>query len=93
MIKRFIVIAILICICVAVCGCGGDSANDIEARKYCNFKILYKNVDVGIADDDKIYVDTTTGVMYIRSWMGGISPLYNADGTLKIWNGEINGER
>lgn len=38
---------------------------------------------------EAILVDKTTGVMYV--WFttncGGITPLYNVDGTLKIYNG------
>lgn len=32
-----------------------------------------------------IFRDIETGVIYIRWYEGGITPMFNADGSLKIW--------
>ena len=88
--KRVLIFALLFAIVVVLSGCSekGNSTNDIEARKICNFKRVYENVDVGINAKDYIYVYTTTGVIYFRTWhIDGFTPLYNADGSLKIWDG------
>ena len=88
--KRSLIFLLLLVLVVVLSGCcqKGDSANDIEARKICNFKKVYENVNVGISLSDDIYVDTTTGVIYFRTWwVDGFTPLYNADGSLKIWDG------
>ena len=93
--KRVLIFTLLVALVAVLSGCSkkGNSANDIEARKICNFKKVYEDVDVGINEKDDIYVDTTTGVLYFRTWgVDGFTPLYNADGSLKIWDGykEVN---
>ena len=92
--KRVFIFVLLIALITGLSGCSskGDSADDIEARKICNFKKVYENVDVGINRRDDIYVDTTTGVIYFRTWQIDVfTPLYNADGSLKIWDGYKKG--
>lgn len=32
-----------------------------------------------------VYVDTETGVMYLRTYNGGVCVMVNPDGTPKIW--------
>lgn len=83
----FVIIALVFCFTA----CSSSSQiNSIEARKICNFVKLYRNVDVGIGKVDDIYVDKTTGVLYIRLYnIDGFAPIYNADGSLKIWKGDI----
>lgn len=93
--KRTLIFAFLLALIISLSGCSerGDSADDVEARKICNFKKIYADVNVGINNRDDIYVDTTTGVLYFRTWrIDGFTPLYNADGSLKIWDGykEVN---
>ena len=92
--RRTLIFVLLVVLIVGLAGCSkmGDLANDIEARKICNFKKVYGDVDVGINRKDDIYVDTTTGVIYFRTWgIDGFTPLYNADGTLKICDGYKKG--
>jgi len=94
-VKRIMIFALLLALIVGLSGCSlmGDSAADIEARKICNFKKIYSDVNVGISSRDDIYVDITTGVLYFRTWnIDGFTPLYNADGTLKIWDGYKKGD-
>ena len=90
--KRFLLIILTIIMVIGLAGCVvTNSAASVEARNnICRFVKIYPNVDVGVASTDDIYVDATTGVIYFRQWgNGGFSPLYNADGSLKIWKGVI----
>lgn len=90
--KRFLLIILTIIMVIGLTGCVvTNSAASVEARNnICRFVKIYPNVDVGVASRDDIYVDATTGVIYFRQWgNGGFSPLYNADGSLKIWKGVI----
>lgn len=90
--KRFLLIVLMITMVIGLTGClEKNSTASVEARNnICRFVKIYKNVDVGVASTDDIYVDATTGVIYFRQWgNGGFSPLYNADGSLKIWKGVI----
>lgn len=94
--KRVLIFVLLIAMIAGLSGCSskGDSADDIEARKICNFKKIYSNINVGIYSVDDIYVDELTGVLYLRTCgfnCNGFTPLYNADGTLKIWDGYKKG--
>lgn len=64
----------------------------IEERRE---EITYKNSMVRIYDswDNKIYVDKDTKVMY---WWhegtekGGLTAMYNADGTPKLYDGDLS---
>lgn len=90
--KRFLLIILTIIMVIGLTGCAvTNSVASVEARNnICRFVKIYPNVDVGVESADDIYVDATTGVIYFRQWgNGGFSPLYNADGSLKIWKGVI----
>lgn len=90
--KRFLLIILAIIMVIGLTGCEATNpAASVEARNnICRFVKIYPNVDVGVASTDDIYVDATTRVIYFRQWgNGGFSPLYNADGSLKIWKGVI----
>lgn len=96
--KRMFIFVLLIALIAGLSGCSskGDSADDIEARKICNFKRLYNKVNIGVSQRDNIYVDELTGVIYVFLHPdyyggGGFTPLYNADGTLKILDGYKKG--
>lgn len=66
-----------------------------EKRKTEEKEITYKNSMVRIYDslDNKIYVDKDTKVMY---WWhegtekGGLTAMYNADGTPKLYDGDLS---
>lgn len=87
--KKLLIILLIISTCVIFTACRESSPDSIEARKFCNFKKLFANIDVGLGDEDDIFVDVNTNVMYVRDWHNGLSPIYNADGRLKLWKGEI----
>lgn len=92
--KRIFILFTIIALVFCFSGCSSISNRhevySIEARKICNFVKLYPDVDVGIGFRDDIFVDKTTGVLYIRLYdIDGFAPIYNADGSLKIWKGDI----
>lgn len=95
--KRVMIFVLLVALIAGLSGCSskGDSADDIEARKICNFKKIYNKVNVGVSQIDTIFVDELTGVIYVLirpdPYRAGFTPLYNADGTLKIWDGYKEG--
>lgn len=73
----------LICLFALVsltsCSAPGDT---VHSSEYVNFEILETSSGCGI----RILVDRTTGVLYyhyIEGNASGITPLYNADGSLK----------
>ena len=51
-----------------------DTSLDKQHAEYVNFEHVA----------GEVYVDTTTGVLYYQRHYG-LSPLYNADGTLKLY--------
>lgn len=91
--KRYLIALALLATLFLLMGCSGNhnTSDSIEARKICNFKRIYSGVDVGIGSKaSSLYVDTTTGVIYLKIWgnyESGLTPLYNSDGTLKTWKG------
>lgn len=79
--KKLVFIIPLLCLLV---GCEVE-ANPMEEKSI--FKRVHFEYQYGYSRE--IYVDIETGVEYIvfdSSKGTGITPLYNADGTLKIWS-------
>lgn len=89
--KRCAILLLLIAMVAVLSNCSSksDSSESVNARKIVNFKEVYHGIDVGLSQRSRIYVDTTTGVLYLMNWgdcMSWCTPLYNADGTLKRLN-------
>ena len=62
---------------------------DKRNNEYFNLVVIYED-----SSSTKIAYDKNTGVMYyIKSnfYAYGITPIYNADGSLKLYEGENNG--
>lgn len=84
-IKRTIAI-IAIAACFLLASCGGKDVPDEEsaiANKYFDLHEIYKD---GVA---RVAYDKNTGVMYFMicsSERFGITPIYNADGSLKLYD-------
>lgn len=82
--KTRLAIVIILIVAIIVVAFGGCKATATQAEdnfftvleEYVNYKIVYC---------------TSTGVMYVESWgadnHGTFSPLYNADGTLMLYQG------
>ena len=72
------VLAVFLCAVLAlgIAGCGStDNKTESMVDKI--------NMDSGVI------VDPDTGVMYYQArFDGGITPLYNADGTLRVYEGD-----
>ena len=73
------VLAVFLCAAFAlgITGCG-SAYNKTESR--------VNKIDM---DSFEVIVDPDTGVMYYQvRFDGGITPLYNADGTLRVYEGD-----
>ena len=81
--KKLICFIVALVVCLTLTGCTDTSEGaTVVASKYCNMIVVEKTHDF------RILQDTTTGVLYIwysdRDLYGQtLTPLYNADGTLK----------
>lgn len=81
-----IIYILLIILCVTGCSSTSYEVNkDYYAKQICNFEKVYEDVNVGLGGSDDIVVDMNTGVIYYKYNSDGLCPIYNADGTLKIW--------
>lgn len=83
-----IIISILLVIAFVLVGCGSNDSSKISATNDSHFIISYENEE----HSQYIYTlkDKDTGVCYLlilKVGTGGssITPLYNADGTLKTY--------
>lgn len=81
MIKKMI---LLLCTAVLLSGCAIKDSLD-KAEKEVESRSLLKSAK-GYYQD--VYYDTDTKVMYYKSRYGHITPLYNADGSLRTYDGE-----
>lgn len=75
------VLAIILCatITLGVAGCGSNNCcNSVEEHI----------IEIGRGTEYKIFYDKDTKVMYYRAYRGGVTPLYNADGTLRVYVGD-----
>ena len=64
-----------------------------KGKQYCDLEIVadFTTRSNGYIDNNTIYYDKNTGVMYCKIGMnnGGITPIYNSDGMLKLYEGEL----
>lgn len=88
--KKIIAVVLGLTLCFGMTGC---TKGDIEpedsclGNKYIDLVTIYK-------DDNyrtKVLYDKNTKVMYFVQWSNyqfGITPIYNSDGTVKLYDGE-----
>lgn len=86
--KKILVVALGLALCFGMTGC---TKGDIEpessylANKYIDLVIIYKK------HGTEVLYDKNTKVMYFLRQNGqqfGITPIYNSDGTVKLYDGE-----
>lgn len=81
--KTILVIALALILIVVLAGCGIKEDN--PGTQYdTGFRVL-ERYDV---TDVLVVYDKTTGVMYFINLSGGVTPIINADGSPRIWEGE-----
>lgn len=91
--KRFVIFALLMCLCLS--GCSVEVPEpEVEAEVEVEEKPTVKCVEKIYTDreDYSIFVDTETKVMYVfiqRGYRGGAVMLVNADGTPRLYEGEL----
>ena len=94
--KKKIALVLVLCIMTAMlCGCSSSYEEaTINPDNYFSkgYFTVIKSWDGGIDyPTEYIVYANDTGVMYyafLKVHSGGITPLYNADGTLQIWEGK-----
>ena len=88
--KKILAVALGLTLCFGMTGC---TKGDIEpessrlANKYIDLVTIYKDDN----HNTKVLYDKNTKVMYFVIWSGyqfGITPIYNSDGTVKLYDGE-----
>ena len=88
--KKILAVLLGLTLCFGMTGC---TKGDIEpessclANKYIDLVTIYKNDDYRT----KVLYDKNTKVMYFVQWSNyqfGITPIYNSDGRVKLYDGE-----
>ena len=87
--KKILAVALALVLCFGMTGC---TKGDIEpesnrlANKYIDLVTIYKG-----KQGTKVLYDKNTKVMYFMLWTAdqfGITPIYNSDGTVKLYDEE-----
>lgn len=94
--KKFCLVLLIILMAIMLCSCSSSSYKEANTNPDNYFSKDYftiiKSWDGGIDyPTEYIVYANDTGVMYyvfLGGHNGGITPLYNADGTLQIYKGE-----
>ena len=94
--KKIALILVLCTIAIVLCSCSSISYDKAKISDTYAFSDEYftviKEWDGGVDFPlERIIYANDTGVMYYvyaYNYCGGITPLYNADGTLQIYEGE-----
>lgn len=81
--KTILVIALALILIVVLAGCGMKEEN--PGTQYDTGFRLLERYDLS---DSLVAYDKTTGVMYFINLGGGVTPIINADGSPRIWEGE-----
>ena len=88
--KKILAVVLGLTLCFGMTGC---TKGDIEpessrlANKYIDLVTIYKDDN----HNTKVLYDKNTKVMYFVIWSGyqfGITPIYNSDGTVKLYDRE-----
>ena len=87
--KKFLIVVMVLALTLTGCETTRKSYEDKEKIEYGRFRVIegYKS-DFGVTF---VTYDTETKVMYyiIDGYQrSGITPIYNADGTVKVYEGE-----
>ena len=88
--RKILAVALGLTFCFGMTGCAkGDiePESSILGNKYIDLVTVYK--DDG--HNTEVLYDKNTKVMYFVKWSGyqfGITPIYNSDGTVKLYDGE-----
>ena len=81
--KRVIAITMLALLALALCGCNeANEANEVEAD---NRRLWVLDASPRYYE---IYVDSLTGVQYLRTYKGGVCVMVDAEGKPLIWDEE-----
>lgn len=89
--KKILAVALGLTLCFGMTGC---TKGDIEpessyfANKYIDLVTIYKD---DVCNNTEVLYDKNTKVMYFVRWgdyQFGITPIYNSDGTVKLYDGE-----
>lgn len=92
--KKILAIALSLVLCFELTGCSSQQStvelteNDIN--NYIDLVVICERYTSVLGLVAVVY-DRNTGVMYLIKMSGyqfGISPIYNSDGTIKLYNGE-----
>ena len=87
----YLVLISALIISMGLCACDDgtyEAKEPVNDVSYSYLKCVYRPM---YPNDGYIYVDTETGVMYIvfqEGTSGCICPMYNSDGSLKVYNPE-----
>jgi hypothetical protein len=88
--KKILAVALGLTLCFELTGCTkGDiePKNSYLANKYIDLVTIYKDDEY----ETEVVYDKNTKVMYFLKSSGyqfGITPIYNSDGTVKLYDGE-----
>lgn len=86
--KKIVAIVLGLSMCIGLTGCGSGNitpTNNKLGNKYFDLVNIYESGYTNVA------YDKNTNVMYFIEQSGysfGITPIYNSDGTLKLYEGE-----
>lgn len=83
--KKLLLLIIVVLLVVTMCCCTRKT-KDMKTSKDSQL-VMIETLYNGYATC-YVYYDRHTKVMYFSQYEGGITPLYNADGTLRLWEGE-----
>ena len=88
--RKILAVALVLTLCFGMTGCTKgdiDPESSRLANKYIDLVTIYKDDN----HNTKVLYDKNTKVMYFVIWSGyqfGITPIYNSDGTVKLYDGE-----
>lgn len=88
--KKILAVVLVLTLCFGMTGCTkGDiePESSILGNKYIDLVTIYKDDE----QNTEVLYDKNTKVMYFlkrSDYQFGITPIYNSDGTVKLYDGE-----
>ena len=89
--KKFCLLLLLITMLLTIIfvSCTSDNSTETVSEDYSSRFICINKTTSASHPDVYVFVDTQTRVQYVTTTEGGLTPLYDADGSILLYKGEL----
>lgn len=87
--KKFCLLLTIALLAICFAGCDCANSTEVVSEDYSSRFICINKTTSASHPDVFVFVDTQTRVQYVATTEGGLTPLYDADGSVLLYKGEL----